>query len=160
MAENLQVKWRTISIVLAALLALAIVAAVLAVAIATSYSGQLPKDVADRVSAHLPPMPTATVTVGPTPAPLSDQVAVAFSLATGWPNKENQYDYVQGYESVGDDLIVHTNETAPTDLSELCTQLYQLNDDVLGLDPKIDQILATGTDGQVIWSCAVTSEVQ
>ncbi|MET0711953.1 MAG: hypothetical protein ABWZ30_05565 [Jiangellaceae bacterium] len=94
------------------------------------------------------------------PPDLADQVAVAWGVATGWPNSE-KWGHIMGYTSVGDDLLVHTNLTDPVDQSELCQLLFEMNnDDVIALDPQIDQILITGTDGQVIWSCVTTAEVQ
>jgi hypothetical protein len=47
---------------------------------------------------------------------------------------------------------VKTNLTEPTDQTELCTLLPQLEDPVLGVG-NIDQVLITGTDGRVIWTC-------
>ena len=152
------VQWRTLTIVLAILLAMSVITVIMAVTMALNYRG-LPKDVADRVGALSLPTATVTATVPAEPVPLADQVAVAWSVATGWPNSE-KWGYISGYKSVGDDLVVHTNEAAATDLSEMCTALYELNDEVIGLDPHIDQILATGVDGQVVWSCSSTSEVQ
>jgi hypothetical protein len=158
--SRVQVRWRTLTIVLAVLLLMSTVTVIMTIALATSYKSDLPKSVAAAVQKL--PRPTATVTTTaapPTPAPLSDQVAVAFSVATGWPNSE-KWGYISGYESVGDDLVVHTIEPEPADLTEMCDQLYLLNDDVIALDPRIDQVLATGVDGQVIWSCESSSEVQ
>lgn len=158
--SRVQVRWRTLTIVLTVLLAMAIATAVLAVVTASSYANRLPRDIAAKVAALPRPTTTVTATVPAKPVPLADQVAVAWSVATGWPNSE-KWGYISGYESVGDDLIVHTNAAEPTDLSEMCGKLFELNnDDVIGLDPQIDQVLATGVDGQVIWSCVTTSEVQ
>lgn len=166
MAENVTVKWRTLAVVFAVLLGLSITTLVLVISLAGNYH-ELPNAVANRVEAlsqDKDPTPTPEPSPSGTdlaPAPdLADQVAVNFSNSTGWPNQENQYDYVMGFTSVGDDLLVHTNQTDPIDLSDACTLLFQLNDPVLGLDPQIDQVLFTGTDGQVIWSCVTSSEVQ
>lgn len=160
--SRVNVRGRTLNIVLLSGLAVALVALVLAIAILRTFTERLPRDVAGEVAALPRPTVTVTVTPGVDPAPppdLADQVAVAWSVATGWPHSEKWGDILY-FTSYQDDLLVHTNMTDAADMSEVCTMLLQLNDPVLALDPPIDQVLFTGTDGQVIWSCVSSSEVQ
>lgn len=107
--------------------------------------------------------PAATVThltsaTPSAPPDLADQVAVAWSVATGWPESE-RWGFIFGFASVGDDLVVHTNLTEVTDLTEACGLLYQLNDPVLELDPPIDQVLVVDANGRVVWTCLVDAQV-
>lgn len=153
--------WRMATLVVSACLAVALVGLIsLAIAVAVNRADDdqwYPKPL---MATLLPTEPDPSAGSPADPPDLADQVSVAWGVATGWPNSETPWDYVLSFTSVGDDLLVHTNLTDPADQSELCTMLFQLNDPVLAMDPPIDQALILGTDGQVIWSCSVTSEVQ
>jgi hypothetical protein len=150
--------WRMATIVVGSFLAVALLGLV-ALAIAfTQDAPSYPTGTSTTIVAERPePAPSPSSPADP--PDLADYVSVAWGVATGWPNSE-KWGYIMGFTSVGDDLLVHTNLTAPEDQSELCTLLFQLNDPALGLDPQIDQALLIGTDGQVIWSCVTSAEVQ
>jgi hypothetical protein len=150
--------WRMCTIIVSAMFAMSLVGLVaLALTIRENHAGT--RWMPGNVLATILPAPQPSTDAPPaTPPTLADQVAVAWSVASGWPNSE-KWSYILRFTSVEDDLLVATNLTDPVDQSELCTLLSQLNDPVLALDPPIDQVLITGTDGQVIWSCMPTSQV-
>jgi hypothetical protein len=152
--------WRMATIVVSAFLAVALFGlASLAFAFSQKDNVWEPGDILATIMPAQPLEPAPSASSPADPPDLADQASVAWGVATGWPNSE-KWGYILSFTSVGDDLLVHTNLTEPADQSELCTLLFQLNDPVLALDPPIDQVLVLGTDGQVIWSCMVTSEVQ
>lgn len=149
--------WRMCTIVATAMLALSLVGlAALGLVIREGHENTRWNP---NVMATILPAPQPSASAAPAEPPtLADQVAVAWSVASGWPNSE-KWSYILRFTSVEDDLLVATNLTDPVDQSELCTLLFTLNDPVLAIEPQIDQVLITGTDGQVIWSCMTTSEV-
>jgi hypothetical protein len=141
----------------AALSAISVILIAIVLVLLVGYTDAYYKD-HEHDAAPTPSVTSEIIDVDPSPVPdqpaatLADQVAVAFSNATGWPYQENKFDFIFGFTSVDNDLLVKTNLTDPTDMSELCTLIPQLEDPVLGIG-DIDQVLVLGTDGQVIWSC-------